>query len=177
MTIRDVLFGVANYLPPEEESVDMFLTDGRITQQVDKLAHWVWGVISLRETGRVRVKLETDEIFTTTPGEHCVLTFDNDCKEERKGRNDMDMFYQLIQDVDTASKRQFRVFGRKKEEVASPAAALQKADLEANLESLRLAHNLIKLIARILSGPEARLLEGKPCLSAQIKESNVLPPI
>lgn len=67
-------------------------------QTLDMVGHSVRAEISLNNAGIVRVRSEGRDILTTDPGASYTLTFDNDCKEPRPGKNDMEMLYKAIEE-------------------------------------------------------------------------------
>lgn len=123
-------------------------------QNLGQLAHSVKATIELNAGAVLRVSGVNQDF---TGGE--TLIFDNDCKDKREG-NDMDMFYKKIifePDTDpTKNKRRFIVGERKKGNGAMPSILGTFLDIG------------------ILSIPLS-LAEGKPCLVAQVTESDDLP--
>jgi hypothetical protein len=84
----------------------------KLKKPVKRLANSVKGTITLNDGGHVTVK--AGEFSFTTDGSH-TLIFDNDCEKVKVGRNDMDMFYEIIEEFDPVSEekidRQFRIGG------------------------------------------------------------------
>ena len=115
LTIPNARFSVRKYLQefpnvevPDLEEVD---TTNRRPLKDELIAHSVKATIILNEDGHLTV--ESDALgtnFITDKGESFILTFDNDCVETKLGHNDMDMFYEVIQDTEKPD-RMFRIGG------------------------------------------------------------------
>jgi hypothetical protein len=76
------------------------------------LAHWLRAKIDLQPNEELTVKRNNSELLkiTSTADKDIVytLTFDNDCVEVRENQNDMDMYYQIVEDAKNP-KRRFRL--------------------------------------------------------------------
>jgi hypothetical protein len=86
--------------------------------QIHSLAHSVKATIILNDNGQVFVQsnqIPNGGVFFTDTGVSYTLTFDNDCGMERAGLNDMDMFYEVVEEYNSATNariaRKFRVGG------------------------------------------------------------------
>src|SRR5215213_377970 len=74
--------------------------DGNKLKTLGETAYSIRGKFRLKDRGRVIVKEGSATIFETAPDEDCILTFDNDCKDDSTPQSDMEMFYTLIGNPD-----------------------------------------------------------------------------
>ena len=75
----------------------------------EDLAHSGRAIIDLKPNARVKVKVDHADFFATDPNEPYTLTINNDCKFFT-GNNDMEMYYDVIEEFDAvtgASPRRF----------------------------------------------------------------------
>jgi hypothetical protein len=125
MTLPDARFSVRTYLqdfgdptkiPPLEE-----VSQG-ISKPINMLmAHSARATIVLNDDGQVTVNSSAlGTSFVTEKDCSYTLTFDNDCEQTKEDRNDMDMFYEVIEEHPAFGdpNRRFRIGG-----VGQPAHA------------------------------------------------------
>ncbi|HEY0428336.1 MAG TPA: hypothetical protein VGC76_11180 [Pyrinomonadaceae bacterium] len=155
LTIQNANFDVKNRLEDFPEAIaglDIFLTDRNVDKKFgenEHIAHSVEAKIQLSENEFVKVNIGRTELFTTEPGNTYNLIFDNDCDKPLKApkRNDMEMFYELIEEPNDRS-RKFVVEGRPKHGTPTPKSNRNEP-------------------------PD--LLQGKPCLVVKASKGDQLP--
>lgn len=149
MKIENAVFSVHKYLQNFSEPVpdlEEVGTSNRTPMQEELTAHSVKATVILRNNAKLTVKSDVlDEDFVTEANCSYVLTFDNDCYSQKPDRNDMDMFYDVLEDAD-GSGRRFRLGG------VGP--------------STKAKHKILT------EPPDYR--NGKPCLVVQVTDPNDL---
>lgn len=154
LTIKNINFDVRHKLkrdfPNSVRNLDLILTD-RVTERrfgaAEDVAHSVEGNINLKgnETVTITTAAGTN-IFTSEPGNAYEITFDNDCElPNPSGKNDMEMFYELIEEPGKPN-RKFIIEGKRTGDPVPGPKAIPPS-----------------------------LLEGKPCLAVQVTKSEQLP--
>lgn len=209
LTIPNARFSINKYLEefPGGKIPALEELPAGTKQPLTTLAHSVKATITLDDGAHAVVESNVlkDGRFPTDAGFSCILTFNNDCETPKPEKNDMDMFYEVIEEFDGTSvrNRKFRIGG-----VGAKRTPIDKV-IERIIEELRelgfdeetidrlLASGfdmkvigkllvlgidketlgqLIKLI--ILSEPP-NFAGGKPCLVVKVSEQEsikTLPP-
>ena len=206
LTIPNARFTVRRYL--EEFHVgridDLEELPSQRRTPLTSLAHSVKATINLNDGGQVIV--ESDRLpggrFSTEIGFSYILTFDNDCAVPKADRNDMDMFYDVIEEYDNSTgnpvDRRFRIggvgrtggkapdsetiekligLGFDKGTIEKPTGFGFDSETFKQLIESGLDIGTIKQLIEIISLPtEPPIYEdGKPCLVVQVTEPNDLP--
>lgn len=78
------------------------------------MAHSLKATIQLNDTGTLTVNDGSTDIVVVSGSGVYTLVFDNDCKEKKPNKNDMDMFYAKTIADDLHPKRKFRIGKRAK---------------------------------------------------------------
>lgn len=196
MTIPNARFSINRYLeefPPHRIPKLVEQSTGSGTD-LTTLAHSVKATIAVDDGGQVIV--ESDQLtggqFATERGFSHTLTFDNDCEIVRPGKNDMDMFYDVIEEHDGAgnsTNRRFRIGGQGRDTLQrviqeiietiesgkSKEIVQQLIQLGVDEKYISLLDELsgdvesLKTLIKILSEPP-NYDDGKPCLVAIVSD-------
>jgi hypothetical protein len=138
--------------------------DGNKIKTLGETAYSIRGKFRLKDRGRVIVKEGSETIFATAPDEDCILTFDNDCKDETAVQSDMEMFYALVGNPDKPDE-QFLVESKEKTTALAAAKNSVAPPISERDEGIPAT-----------TGDEELRSEGdKPCLSAQVTKTDRLP--
>ncbi|HEY0428335.1 MAG TPA: hypothetical protein VGC76_11175 [Pyrinomonadaceae bacterium] len=141
------------FLPPIPDLVEVGNPANR--SPIAQLAQSVKATITLDDGGQVNI--DADEFsFSTDAGASCILIFDNDCDEVIQGQNDMDMYYEVIEEFDTglkiATDKRFHIGG------LGNLSGLSKETLESMVNS------------RFFKDPPD-LAQGKNCLKCKVTDA------
>lgn len=118
------------------QGYDIYLTDKNTDKRIDfnqagiEIAHSIEGKIGLDGENIITVKVDNTEIFTTVPGGTYIFTFNNDCEGKPKPpkTNDMEMFYEVIEDANPQANRKFVIEGRPNGQVVNRSIPPNFAD-------------------------------------------------
>jgi hypothetical protein len=106
-SVPDTIFGVKVSFPLVE------VNNPLPVKWITPLAHSAKATIILDTDAQVKVKVDGTDIFTTDANASYTLTFNNDCVEMPVRKNDMDLYYEVIEEYDPITDnpipRQFRI--------------------------------------------------------------------
>jgi hypothetical protein len=199
LTIPHARFSINKYLEefPSGRIPDLVETKTGARNPIYTLAHSVKGTITLNDGAQVVV--ESDGLgggrFVTEPGFSSILTFNNDCEKPKPGKNDMDMFYEVIEEFDpsTGSRldRQFRIGDVGSRSVSADEKSIKRLHElgleEEIIEKILVSEVDIEIIVHLLSSGLDReaiqqliqiiilseppnFTQGKPCLVVKVSD-------
>jgi hypothetical protein len=106
LTLGPAEFSVVDYLQdPDPYGSSPWLTDGKQEWPIERLVHSVKATLVLEDGDSLNVISEGSTKLTTGADSDHDLIFDNDCPDLVANKNDMHMFYQVVEDGHDPSRR------------------------------------------------------------------------
>jgi hypothetical protein len=178
LTIPNAHFSINKYLEQlsNDPIPDLEQVPPGAKTQFSSLAHSAKATIILNDGAQLIVasnQLPKGE-FVTDLGSSYKLTFNNDCDKERKDKNDMDMFYEVIEEFDDVTgnrvDRKFRIGG-----VGTKDGKIAEQMIEQLIRAGIDKKFIEPLIRAVAPSEPPSFAIGKPCLFVKASKPGDLP--